>query len=361
VKSDDDEQKHVYDAEMFENGVKTDAHFIMFFAPWCGHCKRLQPTWNEMAEKYNNDEESKVKIAKVDCTAQTPVCSQEGVSAYPTLKFFRPGQEALIYKGRRDQETLEKYIRETMDPSLKEEVKVDSTPAIAKDGLYELTAGNYKNHVAKGNHFVKFFAPWCGHCKRLAPTWDELAKTLENEKTVTINKVDCTAHGDVCSELEVRGYPTLLFIRDGQKLDKYSGARDLDSLKQYVEKMTAVKEEAPKEEAPASKVLQLDTASFDEAIKTGTSFVKFYAPWCGHCKKLAPTWDELAAKVEDKSNIKIAKVDCTVEKDVCKQYEVRGYPTLILFNNGKKADTYNKARDLNSLHAFVTERSHDEL
>ena len=65
-------------------------------------------------------------------------------------------------------------------------------------------------------------------------------------------------------------------------------------------------------------------------------FVKFYAPWCGHCKKLAPTWLDLHNDVGSEANV--AKVDCTTDKGkpLCKEYGVKGYPTLIALPAGGK-------------------------
>ena len=54
-----------------------------------------------------------------------------------------------------------------------------------------------------------------------------------------------------------------------------------------------------------------------------------YAPWCGHCKKLVPTWEELATASKDK--FKVAKVDCTVEKVSGTRFSVRGFPTVKLY------------------------------
>jgi len=59
------------------------------------------------------------------------------------------------------------------------------------------------------------------------------------------------------------------------------------------------------------------------------TLLQFYAPWCGHCKKLEPIYEQVAAKLEGTS-IKVAKVDATMHSDIASRYDVRGFPTIIL-------------------------------
>ena len=85
--------------------------------------------------------------------------------------------------------------------------------AKAEKGLYVLSDRSFNLHVSQKDTFVKFYAPWCGHCQKLAPVWDELAKKFESDSKVKIAKLDCTQHQSVCQENEVRGYPTLAYFR----------------------------------------------------------------------------------------------------------------------------------------------------
>jgi len=119
---------------------------------------------------------------------------------------------------------------------------------------------------------------------------------------------------------------------------------------------------------PHLKSATAPTEQGDVTIVVGTEFaklvldptkdvlVKYYAPWCGHCKKLAPIWEELGTHFKDNANVVIAKFDATVNE--AEGVEVRGYPTLIWYPKDNKAGvTFEGDRDLPALITYVTDNS----
>ncbi|GIY19993.1 thioredoxin domain-containing protein 5 homolog [Caerostris darwini] len=356
-----------YDFPTFKQRVGGDKpHFVNFFAPWCGYCKRLKPVWDELAEKYNIDvDRQELVIAKVDCTVETPMCADEGVSGYPSLVYYEAGEsKGLKYQGKRDLIGLEDFISNNLRDKSKDS---DNNKVVSpENGALVLNDGTFQDTVKNGMHFVKFFAPWCGHCQKMAHAWEELAENLQYDKSVTISKIDCTENKKTCDEFEVKGYPTLLWIINGKKVEKYQGARNLDGFKQFITEMkTAHKNKLDNEEGRIADskespnlVVELSQNNFENAISQGVSFVKFFVPWCGHCKRLEPIWKDLAIKFASNPKVKIAKIDCTQHEKLCGDYKIAGYPSLFIFREGKYINEYHGDRKLENLHSFVLEYLH---
>jgi protein disulfide-isomerase A6 len=176
-----------------------------------------------------------------------------------------------------------------------------------KSDVVEGTASNFKDEVMKhkGVVVVEFYAPWCGHCKSLAPEYDKAATTLKG--VVKVVAVDATAHESLAQKYAIQGFPTIkVFGADKQSPADYNGARTADGIvseamkvtNQLVKDRKAGKKESSDKgqkssgDAKSSKgkktsdVVELNEANFNALVLDSTDhwMVEFYAPWCGHCK-----------------------------------------------------------------------------
>jgi len=111
-------------------------------------------------------------------------------------------------------------------------------PEIVEDkgeGVIELDSLNFDSAVSdKSIWLVEFYAPWCGHCKKLMPTWSQLGAHFEGRNDVLIGKMDATANE--VEDLEIQGYPTIMyFAGDGTPGEQYSGERTLDGFTSFLE------------------------------------------------------------------------------------------------------------------------------
>eukprot|EP00549_Striatella_unipunctata_P013429 CAMPEP_0118693694 /NCGR_PEP_ID=MMETSP0800-20121206/12060_1 /TAXON_ID=210618 ORGANISM="Striatella unipunctata, Strain CCMP2910" /NCGR_SAMPLE_ID=MMETSP0800 /ASSEMBLY_ACC=CAM_ASM_000638 /LENGTH=220 /DNA_ID=CAMNT_0006591977 /DNA_START=36 /DNA_END=698 /DNA_ORIENTATION=- len=108
--------------------------------------------------------------------------------------------------------------------------------ASASAAVPSLTPDNYDSLTDGKTVFLKFFAPWCGHCKKMAPDWEKLANDWSDDKVGLIAEIDCTAEGKpLCDANGIRGFPTLKY-GDPTSLDDYQGGRDFDSLASFAKK-----------------------------------------------------------------------------------------------------------------------------
>ncbi|XP_039628990.1 protein disulfide-isomerase A3 [Polypterus senegalus] len=107
--------------------------------------------------------------------------------------------------------------------------------AVQASDVLEYTDDDFESRV--GEHdlvLVEFFAPWCGHCKRLAPEYESAATRLKG--IVPLAKVDCTANTNVCNKYGVSGYPTLKIFRDGEDSGSYDGPESADGIVSHLKK-----------------------------------------------------------------------------------------------------------------------------
>lgn len=109
--------------------------------------------------------------------------------------------------------------------------------------------------------------------------------------------------------------------------------------------------------ASASDVAVLTKDSFPDFVKENDLVLaEFYAPWCGHCKALAPEYEEAATSLKEK-NIKLAKIDCTEEASLCESFGVEGYPTLKVFRGPDNNTPYSGARKAPAIISYMTKQS----
>ena len=87
----------------------------------------------------------------------------------------------------------------------------------------------------------------------------------------------------------------------------------------------------------SEKVQTFTDGNFDDATKQGVVLVDFWAEWCGPCRRLAPTVDQLASDFDGRAVV--GKLDVDANPNVAARFQIRGIPTLLIFKNGELADT----------------------
>ncbi|GJQ69969.1 hypothetical protein Trydic_g22485 [Trypoxylus dichotomus] len=122
--------------------------------------------------------------------------------------------------------------------SLGAETKTEN-PIGSKPAKEVITLGTetFSNHVRQGNHFVLFYAPWCAHSFRLQSTWNKLAESPDFDGKVTIARLDCESNKEICKDYEIKGYPTLLWIKNAVKVKQYSEERNYVHLSSFIREM----------------------------------------------------------------------------------------------------------------------------
>jgi len=436
-----------------------DTALVMFYAPWCGHCKRLKPEFEKSAgDLLAND--PPVSLVKVDCTeAGKDTCGRFEVRGYPTLKIFRNGELSSDYNGPREAAGITKFMKSQVGPASKEIKTVAEAEAIlgktdavifgfgAADSTIQQTlaktAAKLREEYTFAHTSAEEVMTKLGHKegvvmfrpKHLQSKFEDSAvvysgsdsdkgalatwigdninglcghRTTDNAKDFKMPLVTAyysvdyaknpkgtnywrnrvlkvgkefdgfnfaiSNKDDFMSELSEFGFDAatgdkpVVAARDAKGLKyKMSAEFDMTTFKEFLTELEAgnvepwIKSE-PVPDNSAAGVKVAVAKNFEELVTKSEKdvLVEFYAPWCGHCKKLTPIYDELGEKMAEE-NVEIVKMDATAN-DVPPEFDVKGFPTLFWLPKGtKKPVSYNGGRELDDFIKYIAENASDEL
>jgi protein disulfide-isomerase A1 len=429
--------------DTIQDAIKNNQHiFIEFYAPWCGHCKRLVPEY-EIVSAFFKD--SNVAIAKIDASTHNTAASTHGIRGFPTLKLFSDGN-AVDYEGDRSSMAMIQWLRKKTGPptkhlnSEKDSTSFFSEPALRVVAYVAPDSDNYNtwNELAKSRDLedfelahitdpslfngqtrdsvvifkfddepIKYTGEFTGASiaawvlSEGYPLIDELAqKTWQRSQNtklpllaIFMNEIGdetfsftktvaekfkgkvITTYSTSPQLAERWGasgkvIPTAIFVKWAEDQPKFtiyneeSEPLTTDACVAFAQQTldgtyTSYKKSEPIPESNDDAVKVVVGKTFESIVfdKEKDVFVEFYAPWCGHCKKLAPIWDELGEIFEDAPHVVIAKIDAT-SNTLPDGIDIAGFPTLIFFPaDNKKGITYEEDRDLDSLKDFVIEHA----
>jgi protein disulfide isomerase family A protein 3 len=456
----------------FKNELaKHETTLVEFFAPWCGHCKRLAPEFTKAATDLKSNDPP-VPLVKVDCTTDQgkSLCQENGVSGYPTLKIFKGADVAQDYNGPRDAAGIVKFMRSQVGPASRaytsfddlrtrlaaiKDVVVLGVFASESDALakkFHQTADRLRESVSFAHIYTKDAAGSLSDlAKQVGKSFDSESQVLLVRPPQLSNKFEenvisfdgesdslnsfvtenyhglvghrtqsniadfknplIIAYFDVDYVKNTKGtnywrnrvlkiakeFPEINFAisnvhlfageleefgaqpskdnspvitaRDQQN-KKYvlQGKFSVDALQKFAEQFAAGKlqayiksEEVPEDNSGPVKVAV--AKNFDELVTSSKKdvFIKFYAPWCGHCKKMAPAYEELGTLLKDEPNVEIVKLDATVN-DVPEPFVVHGFPTLFFLPaDSKTPQKFEGGRDVNDMLSYIAKHATQEL
>merc|ERR1719435_623151 len=179
----------------------------------------------------NTDEEDHKRIMEFFGMEEAELPSMRIIKLEEDMSKFKPDSTEL------SDANIRSFIKAYLDGSIKAHLMSEEVPEDwDKENVKVLVGKNFEEVAmdTKKNVLVEFYAPWCGHCKQLVPTWDKLGEKYKDSETIVIAKMDSTTNE--VEDVKIQGFPTIkLFKKDDNKVIDYNGERTLDGLVRFLE------------------------------------------------------------------------------------------------------------------------------
>nr|CAX69781.1 ER calcistorin [Schistosoma japonicum] len=218
-------------------GSPVQKHIVFFLSKSADHLDYVNRL-TEVAKQFK----SKLHVIYVDVDVENNLRVLEffGLSKNdaPTYRIIELGEETTKYKPDTDDYSvsgMSDFVQRALDGKVKPFLMSEEIPTDQTGAVRVLVGKNYNDVVRDRSKdvFVKLYAPWCGHCKALAPVWNELGEAFKNADVV-IAKMDATVNE--VEDLRVTSFPTLKFYpKNSDEVIDYTGDRSFEALKKFVE------------------------------------------------------------------------------------------------------------------------------
>ncbi|XP_021759718.1 protein disulfide-isomerase-like [Chenopodium quinoa] len=266
----------------------------------------------------------------------------------PTLRLFKPFDELVVDSQDFNEEALEKFVEESSIPTV---------TLFSKDPAHHPYVIKFFNSPnAKALLFMNFSIDYDTYKSK----YEQVAKEYKS-KGISFLLGDLEASSGALQYFGLKEDQVPLIIvqtNDGKKYvkDKVEADQIASWIQDYSEGKVAAhrkSEPIPESNDEPVKVVVADTLQ-DIVFNSGKNvFLEFYAPWCGHCQKLAPILDEVAVSFENDKDIVIAKLDATANDLPDDTFDVKGYPTLYFRTASGNVLSYDGDRTKEEIIDFI--------
>ena len=296
---------------------------MMFYAPWCGHCKTLKPDWVEASTQMPKS----FTMGALDCTQHSGTCSAVGASSYPTLKYFQPLKEGSTVPSEteagedysnsgRATDDLVWFGRDKLDTEMRAQAK-----SVTKDTDVS------KLRIKALKKILKERGAACDGCTDKSDFVKKVQEVMASETPVVEKK-----------------RPKMTMMEE----------------KRHKANQAAADKGWSDEEYGNGHVKHLIETDFEDyRVASGPVLAFFYAPWCGHCKSFKPEYVALSTQLkEEKLGVSLVALDCTSAASICHKYKANSYPTLKWFAGGKdaKAESFEGGRTQKALFNYIQQK-----
>lgn len=209
--------------------------------------------------------------------------------------------------------------------------------------------------------FVKFYAEWCSHCKKMQPEWERLADSYANVENVQIVEIDADKYRTIGKRYNIASYPTLKLFRADALSDPidFSGKREQEYLANFLVNQVGAK---GKKVGPASKVVQLHDGNIEKLIELKDRYGLFVFTKekdCDECIDARKSFDDVShAFHKELEKIIIGEIKKNGDEPtdwIRDMYEVTEYPSIVFVDKGdiQKYELYNDSMDASTLIQFI--------